>query len=319
MPEFVEMALGPRATKRAFDDAGLPSDTQRREGIFIPEVSMLKFLGSAARQTGDAELGALLGTHLDIAGYGTWGQYVLDGKTLGDCLQRFAQLADCFFSYSGFRIETKGDFAWVRHRYATRSHESYAQVALASAGSVTNIARHYLGSDFLPSVVDLDIPRPRRTGPLEEVLPFSIRFGAEEFGLAFPRELLGAPRTRAASHPNLTVSEVRRRATLHKSNGLEPALREVIRLQVRSGGPNFDAAARALDMHTRKLQREIDRLGFGFRKLSASIRMETAREMLLETDLKAAEVSKALGYSDPFNFSRAFLRHFGRRPSDLRN
>lgn len=71
MPEFVEMALGPLAMGRAFSDAGLPEHTQMREGAHIPEAALVAFLDSAARQSGDAALGALLGTHVDIRRFGS--------------------------------------------------------------------------------------------------------------------------------------------------------------------------------------------------------------------------------------------------------
>jgi len=40
-------------------------------------------------------------------------------------------------------------------------------------------------------------------------------------------------------------------------------------------------------------------------------RMEYARKILLDTQLTIAEVAYSLGYSDPYNFSKAFRNHFG--------
>ena len=47
-------------------------------------------------------------------------------------------------------------------------------------------------------------------------------------------------------------------------------------------------------------------------------RMERAAQLLRNTSLRVKEVAFRLGFEDQFAFSRAFRRHFGRAPSDLR-
>jgi AraC family transcriptional activator of pyochelin receptor len=47
-------------------------------------------------------------------------------------------------------------------------------------------------------------------------------------------------------------------------------------------------------------------------------RLELARNMLLDTDRTAAEVSFMLGYSSPQHFSQAFKQHFGVTPKSMR-
>ena len=318
MPEFVEAELGAGAMRRAFCDSGLPVDTPRREGNFIPEIGMMMFLDSAARQSGEEHLGALLGLSLDIANYGTWGRYVLEGRTLGDCLSRFEKSADCFFNYPGFRVSVSGDLAWVQHAWATSQHLKVNHLGLGSVGAIINIVRHYVGPEFLPTVAEIDVPRPVTKARLEEWLPFDMVYRAPQFRLAFPRDLLNTPRRAAVDGVPITLSDVRRRSNSNDPTNLPDAMREIVRLQVLSGRPNLDAAARSLNMNTRTLQRALDREGVGFRDLSQHVRMDMALNLILETDLPLADVSKSLGYSDPFNFSRAFLRQHGRRPSDFR-
>ncbi|MFC6100632.1 helix-turn-helix transcriptional regulator [Olivibacter domesticus] len=46
-------------------------------------------------------------------------------------------------------------------------------------------------------------------------------------------------------------------------------------------------------------------------------RMEYARKVLLDTRITIAEIAYSLGYSDPYNFSKAFRKHFGYLPSQL--
>ncbi|QNL48555.1 helix-turn-helix transcriptional regulator [Olivibacter sp. SDN3] len=79
----------------------------------------------------------------------------------------------------------------------------------------------------------------------------------------------------------------------------------------------------------RKISREIGlnefKLKKGFRQLFGTtvfdcltqFRMDYARQVLLDTSKTISEVAYTLGYSDPYNFSKAFKKHFGFLPSKL--
>lgn len=47
-------------------------------------------------------------------------------------------------------------------------------------------------------------------------------------------------------------------------------------------------------------------------------RLNTARQLVRETDMKLAQIASELGYADVYFFSRQFKQRFGRPPSDLR-
>ncbi|MFC5702332.1 response regulator [Cohnella faecalis] len=49
------------------------------------------------------------------------------------------------------------------------------------------------------------------------------------------------------------------------------------------------------------------------------IRMETAKELLLSTDLKTFEIAEKVGYSDPNYFSFSFKKHVGQSPKEYRS
>lgn len=49
-----------------------------------------------------------------------------------------------------------------------------------------------------------------------------------------------------------------------------------------------------------------------------ALRMDTAAQLLRESDLPVAEIAHRVGYEDPSRFAAAFRRHTGRRPTELR-
>jgi len=318
MPEFVEAEVGAQALRRSFSDAGLPPNMLLQEGYFFPEVAAAKFLGSAARQAGDPLLGAKLGVHLNIGNIGAWGRHVVEGETLGDCLQRFIRTLCCFCNYAPFRLEKTSDLAWYRFRFATTGHPDYPQICLAAVGSFTNIIRHFTGPDWYPDVIEMDIPPQFAPSQLEDILPTEIHYNAECIGLAFPRELLALRRRPELPIKYTTFSDALRARNHQPHETFEAAVEEIIRVQIETGSVSLDATARSFDLGVRTVQRRLEENGLNFRDLTSRVRLNTARERVVETDMPLAAVAEAAGYANPFSFSRAFRKHFGKAPSEIR-
>lgn len=73
--------------------------------------------------------------------------------------------------------------------------------------------------------------------------------------------------------------------------------------------------ARALALSPRSLERRCqEELGHGPAHAYAVWRLERAAQLLLGTDWPIRAVSEALGFANPFHFSRAFARHHGQPP-----
>jgi LacI family transcriptional regulator len=88
--------------------------------------------------------------------------------------------------------------------------------------------------------------------------------------------------------------------------------------QENSIGPTDVAAAAGLSRSA--LDRAFDRhLGCSPAHLLLSVRIEHAKKLLIETDLKAHEIAATTGFSSIVHFSQAFQRITGRRPSHFRN
>lgn len=58
--------------------------------------------------------------------------------------------------------------------------------------------------------------------------------------------------------------------------------------------------------------------GCGPREYHTRLRMSCSRELLASTDLSVAAVAAAVGYPDPFHFSRRFRAVHGTTPTEHR-
>src|SRR3954451_23310551 len=77
--------------------------------------------------------------------------------------------------------------------------------------------------------------------------------------------------------------------------------------------------ARSIGTSTRQLQRVFEESGErSFRAHLAAVRMERARDMLLDHGGTVRSIAAPVGYSQPAHFAKAFRRHHGIAPSEMR-
>jgi AraC family transcriptional activator of pobA len=82
------------------------------------------------------------------------------------------------------------------------------------------------------------------------------------------------------------------------------------------GNPTVREIARELEISPRHLTGLCRRLfGDSPARLLLRLKLRHAEEMLCYGDRRVKEVSEALGFANPFHFSRVFRRHVGRSPS----
>ena len=82
--------------------------------------------------------------------------------------------------------------------------------------------------------------------------------------------------------------------------------------------PSVEKIAREVRMSPRTLQRRLEELGTSYQRLLDDVRRDTARRLLVDTDLDAGEVAFFLGFEELNSFTRAFHAWEGVTPSRWR-
>lgn len=93
------------------------------------------------------------------------------------------------------------------------------------------------------------------------------------------------------------------------------ALKALIRKLLPSGYVTVDKSAQQLGISVRSLQRHLHEAGVSHSQLVDEVRFEIACRLLDEREMSIADVGRALGFTDPSNFSRAFMRWTGMSPT----
>ena len=85
-----------------------------------------------------------------------------------------------------------------------------------------------------------------------------------------------------------------------------------------SRAANIDFVAVRIGMSVRTLQRRLRAMGLTYSDVVQRARRSAAQRFLTDRGAEIAEIARALGYSDPAHFTRAFQRWTGSTPCEFR-
>jgi AraC-like DNA-binding protein len=75
-----------------------------------------------------------------------------------------------------------------------------------------------------------------------------------------------------------------------------------------------------LNLSLRSVQRGLSgSLGCTPRELILAVKMREAKRLLIEDDARVQEAARAVGFDDPFHFSRRFKAYYGLSPSEMQD
>ncbi len=103
-----------------------------------------------------------------------------------------------------------------------------------------------------------------------------------------------------------------------RSVNLLVALERVIRMLLPTGDCSLESAALSLNLHPKKLQRELRRANSSYRTLLERVRREEAVKELQRGDMSISHLALHLGYAEFSVFSRQFKQWFGVAPTHWR-
>jgi AraC family transcriptional regulator, regulatory protein of adaptative response / methylphosphotriester-DNA alkyltransferase methyltransferase len=109
-----------------------------------------------------------------------------------------------------------------------------------------------------------------------------------------------------------------RQSTLHRRRALYEEALALIERDYRDEYLSLASVARSIATSRRQLQRVFGERNTSFRDELQRVRMARAAELLLGDGIPVGAVARAVGYRQPAQFSKAFRRHHGCPPSQLR-
>jgi len=99
--------------------------------------------------------------------------------------------------------------------------------------------------------------------------------------------------------------------------GIIDKIQDIISPRIKNT-PDMQEVAKALNMSTRSLARQLEKNKTNWRNLVSKIRIEKAEGILLETILPLCDIAEIVGFANPSSFSHAFTKQKGISPSEYR-
>lgn len=149
----------------------------------------------------------------------------------------------------------------------------------------------------------------------------SVKFGCDENKFIVPRRVLQQSllTSNRNAHAVLTATLERQLSGNAQPKPMAQKVRNQLMLGFASGNlPSAAYIAHELGLSTRTLSRRLSDEGATLPALMEAVRMEKAELLLVSSDIQVAKVAQQLGHAETAAFSRAFKRHTGKSPSDVR-
>jgi AraC-like DNA-binding protein len=188
------------------------------------------------------------------------------------------------------------------------------ELAMMRAAIMISIVRRFTAPDWAPTECGLAVGC--EIGPLvqEELRDARIQRAPDYGWLRLPHSILARP-------PRTPVSVETRSGT---EGGEEPAqdlvgsLAQALRPYLARKPPSVRDAADLAGTSVRSLQRGLAHAGSSYRDVLQRAKLDAARELLEQPDVKIFEVAYETGFSDPAHFTHFFRRLAGITPREYR-
>lgn len=171
-----------------------------------------------------------------------------------------------------------------------------------------------------PSYATLTFDAPTYHWQFQQILGCRVSFNSKVAALAIPKQWLYI--SVRGNKPDLKgVYDAQARRLLKDHINYQDIVSRLKRLLLEHPSEccfNLEKTAPLMSLSSRTLRRYLSQAGITFRQVVIQVRMELARDYLLNTGFTIQEIAYQLGYAQPNNFHRAFKSFYGVPPEKYR-
>lgn len=298
--------------------AGLPEVALRSADVPIRGSHVLRFLSLAAETTQCRNFGLRLAEYQGLAVLGPILVMMQGARTIGEAMETLAEFYVLHTSMSCVRAVRAEHGMVLTYDLENAAGPGEVQAVELGLANGMQYLRSMCGSGWHPSVVQFrhsgpgDLTLHRRTfGP-------SLSFGQDRNAIILDRDTMTRPVSQLRRNAHRVLQAHLRRERAQVEALWVVRTQTIIRALLPFTDTSLDAIARALATSPRSLQRRLFEAGTTFDELREQVRADLAVKYVQQSDMRLAEISAMLGYSQQSAFSRAFKRLRGVTPRQLR-
>lgn len=286
---------------------------------FVPHAWYFALLDALQTLCPDIPVGIAFGRFITPDHFGYAGQVFRHARNGLDALNklvRFGCLFDSYLARHSKPVDSDGEVVRV---FGSRflAEDRLACIEAAMFGLITQL-NALTEAPVRVLEFHCHLTDARHRDLYEAFFACPVHLGSEHDGLVLARDTLLQP-LRGAN----VAAGARIEAYVAETYGspdatFEAKLRAVVRDQLGNASFSQRAAARALGIGVRTLERRMSKQGKSFGQLVEEVRRSEAVRMLGQTHAAVYEIAFCLGYQDVSSFNRAFKRWLGTSPRAYR-
>lgn len=282
-------------------------------GCIIPTNRLWQFIEECARALRNKDLGWETAMRHGVYGGGHFGYQMEHQENLKAAIQYYNHAIQQHASASHGKPADADGYVWFYRATIPAKGTEFFQVEQYALGTLTHVARNYLGPKWRPRRIAI-ASTPTRTGNL------TIAKACEELVVGATYAAIEVPTARLHEGPCALPNSLQNPGYQARPFPLEVS--EILVQMLRWYFPDYpmtlEEVSEILQIHPRTLNRRVKKHQISFRDVRNQILIERAKLKLTETDRPLSEISTYLGYANQSAFSRAFTKAVGVSPLKYR-
>lgn len=295
---------------------GIDGSLLDSQGGYISIAAFANFLSASAKKYHCPDLGLQIGRQRPKTRFGILTLMVQVCPDVGTALRKGHQYIGLASDTTLWDLQVESGFAVIRRSDLFAFADDLAQIHALSITQYFELLIALIGPNWRPSAVHFvhDVPR-KHLRYYQDTFEAPVYFRQQFDGLIFPAKDLETPL--ATSDPSLLATvETHLESLLPEAadQGIIGKTRALIRQNLGKATCSLEDIAHQINVHPKKLQRDLKTHDLTFKTMVAQQRHELACHYLEHSDLSLTQLSRILGYSSPTAFSRAFKTENGIPP-----
>jgi AraC-like DNA-binding protein len=287
----------------------------------IDHQDFVRLLENACRETGDEQLGLLIGRRMNISVLGPVGAAAAVAPTIREGLRAIASFSQLHASFIDIELFAEPGGLRVESSYLA----PLGSTGRAHTESEMMLIQHYIesmtGEPLTRARYNLDYARPSYANEYAQWIHGHLEFDCKRPSVLLPIAILDIPSPYFHAEMWNQAQHLLEARLKEFGQQNRQSYSQYVRGLLRSSVPplpEVSAIAAHLHVSERTLNRRLQDEGVSYREIRMGVLAEWAQRYLSDTSDSVESIAATLGYHDAANFRRAFRSRFGCAPAQYR-
>ena len=255
------------------------------------------------------------------------GEAAVTSKTFGHAAHRMMKIVNAIRNDIHLKFENGGTDSEIGFMYGTSGFTRGVEPHFFTWLKLFWLYKFQcwlVGKKIRLNKVSFSTDRPANALDYEAVFGCPVQFNTDRAGLYYDRDYLNAPVIRTEveyREGDFINGDINWFTIPGADQSFTRRVEQILSDLYREGAttPNLDVMGGILFCSPRTLSRKLQKEGVTFQELKDRVRRSIAEKLLASTDMSIADIAERVGYSEPADFSRAFVGWLGKTPSSYRS